>query len=135
MPILIRSFLKAALVYLILAVCCGLALALPIRSPLTSLFPVYIHTLVFGWLTQLIFGVATWMFPKYSAAEPRGREWLSWTAFVCLNVGLGLRVVFEPLHSITPSAWSAWGLLISAVLQWAAGVAFVANMWPRVKVR
>ncbi len=135
MPVLIRSFLKAALVYLILAVFSGLALALPIRSPLISLFPVYIHTLVFGWLTQLIFGVATWMFPKYSTAQPRGREWLSWTAFVCLNLGLALRVVFEPLHSIRPSTFSAWALLVSAVLQWAAGLTFVANMWSRIKER
>jgi hypothetical protein len=34
------------------------------------LWPTYLHLLVLGWLTQLIFGVAFWMFPRYSARNP-----------------------------------------------------------------
>jgi len=48
-------------------VCLAFALVLGIllTSGVTNgLFPVYIHLLVFGWLTQLIFGVIYWMFPK-----------------------------------------------------------------------
>ncbi|MFT3895418.1 MAG: hypothetical protein QM730_27655 [Anaerolineales bacterium] len=65
MPPLTRWFLKAALVYLILALCAGILLALP--DPIAGLFPVYFHLLTFGWLTQLIFGVALWMFPKFTS--------------------------------------------------------------------
>ncbi len=133
MPKLTRWFLKAALVYLILALCSGMLLALPNGSPLAGLFPIYIHTLAFGWLTQLIFGVALWMFPKFSSAKPRGYEWLGWVTFVLLNLGLILRIIFEPLQSTAPSLLFGWMLVISAILQWLSGAAFVVNTWARVR--
>jgi hypothetical protein len=133
MPTLTRWFLKAALIYLILALCTGILLALPGEILISGLFPVYIHTLAFGWLTQLIFGVALWMFPKYSSAKPRGHEWLGWATFILLNAGLILRVIFEPLHSRGPSTFSSWMLVVAALLQWLAGLAFVANTWTRVR--
>ena len=50
MPPLTRWFIKAALVYLVLALCAGVLLALPKGNPISSLFPVYLHLLTFGWL-------------------------------------------------------------------------------------
>jgi hypothetical protein len=81
----------------------------------------------------LIFGVALWMFPKYSSAKPRGHEWLGWATFILLNAGLILRVIFEPLHSRVPTTLSSWMLVVAALLQWLAGLAFVANTWTRVR--
>jgi hypothetical protein len=134
MPVLTRWFIKAALLYFVLALCAGLLLALPAGSPVSGLFPVYLHLLTFGWLTQLIFGIALWMFPKYSSAEPRGHAWLGWGTFILLNAGLLLRVIFEPLSSsnvLLP--FSGWMLIVAAVLQWLAGLAFVANTWTRIR--
>lgn len=134
MPPLTRWFIKAALVYLVLALCAGMLLALPTGSPVSGLFPVYLHLLTFGWLTQLIFGIALWMFPKYSSTEPRGHAWLGWGTFVLLNVGLFLRVIFEPLNSSTVLLpFSGWMLVVAAVLQWLAGLAFVSNTWARIR--
>ena len=135
MPPLTRWFLKTALVYLILALCTGILLALPNTVPIAGLFPVYFHLLTFGWLTQLIFGIALWMFPKYAPAKPRGPEWLGWSTFVSLNMGLILRMVFEPIHAQAASSVSSWMLVIAASLQWFSGVAFVANTWKRVRER
>lgn len=78
MPPLTRWFIRAALAYLVLALCVGVFLTLPTGNPISGLFPVYFHLLTFGWLTQLIFGVALWIFPTYSNAKPRGHEWLGW---------------------------------------------------------
>lgn len=133
MPPLTRWFLKAALIYLILALCTGVLLALPVASKMAGLFPVYLHLLTFGWLTQLIFGIALWMFPKYSASLPRGPEWLGWSTFVLLNLGLLLRMVFEPVHAQAASPVSGLMLAMAAVLQWLSAVAFVANTWQRVR--
>lgn len=133
MPTLTRWFLRIALLYLILALCLGILLAVPGPSPLSGLFAIYIHTLVFGWLTQLIFGVALWMFPKYSADRPRGYEWLGWATLILLNLGLVLRIIFEPLQTLGPSPASGWMLVLSAVLQWLSGVTFVFNTWARVR--
>jgi hypothetical protein len=133
MPPLTRWFLKAALIYLILGLLAGIFLALPDTGPLTGLFPVYFHMLTVGWLTQLIFGIAFWMFPKYSKSRPRGISWLGWATFILLNTGLILRIIFEPLQSLTPSNLSSWMLVSAGILQWLAAVGFVANTWPRVR--
>lgn len=133
MPLLTRWFLKTALVYFILALCAGILLALPDAMPIAGLFPVYFHLLTFGWMTQLIFGIALWMFPKYSSTAPRGPGWLGWTTFALLNTGLVLRVIFEPLNGMAASILTGWMLVIAALLQWLAGVAFVANTWSRVR--
>jgi hypothetical protein len=133
MPKLTRWFLKAAFLYLIVALLSGILLALPDGYPIAGLFPIYIHTLVFGWLTQLIFGVALWMFPKYSLAKPRGHEWLGWATFVLLNLGLLLRIIFEPLQSIASSLLGGWMLVLAATLQWLSGLAFVLNTWARIR--
>ena len=67
MPLLTRTFIKTAMIYFALALVLGILLAVGVTN---SLFPVYIHLLVFGWLTQLIFGVVFWMFPKYLQRTP-----------------------------------------------------------------
>jgi hypothetical protein len=120
--------------YLVLALCTGVFLAFPTGNPVSGLFPVYLHLLTFGWLTQLIFGVALWMFPKYSSAKPRGHEWLGWATFILLNTGLLMRAIFEPLNG--NNTWlplSGWMLVVAALLQWLAGLAFVANTWTRIR--
>ena len=136
MPLLTRWFIKAAMVYLIAALLCGVAMQDPIAARLPVLrafWPTYLHLLVVGWLTQLIFGVAFWMFPKHSWAPPRGSDRLGWTCFALLNFGLVLRAVAEPLQGLgRPSAPL---LVASAVAQLLAGWAFVANTWPRVRER
>ncbi len=130
MPLLTRTFIKTALVYLTLALLLGILLTLHVSN---SFFPVYIHLLVFGWLTQLIFGMVYWMFPKYSSQLPRGREALSWVTYGALNIGLILRAIAEPLQASQPNNLSGTLLVVSAILQWLAGVAFIANTWQRVK--
>jgi hypothetical protein len=94
---------------------------------------VYLHLLVVGWLTQLIFGVAFWLFPRYSAAQPRGSERLAWAAWGLLNSGLVVRALAEPWHAVSGRGGNA--LVASAGLQLLAGLAFVANTWPRVRER
>lgn len=135
MPTLTRWFLKAAILYLLLALIAGIALALPVASQFAGAFPAYFHMLTFGWLTQLIFGVAFWMFPKFSVAKPRGSGQLGWLTFIFLNTGLLLRIIAEPLQASSPSTLTGWALVASAILQWLAGVSFIVNTWNRIKER
>lgn len=137
MPTLTRWYLRAGMLYFVTALAAGIVLQWPVmvgRHPVAAVFfPTYLHLLVVGWITQVIFGVAYWMFPRYSAERPRGSERLGWLAFVLLNAGLLLRVVGEPLHALGSGAG---GLLVaSALLQLLAGWAFVLNTWPRVRER
>ena len=137
MPPITRLFVKTSLLYLVAALLAGVLLAL--RSTLDlpaiagGLTPVYFHLFMVGWVTQIIAGVAYWMFPKRSRERPRGYDGLAWATFWLLNVGLLLRVVAEPAQTV--NAWPGWGWLIvaAALLQWLGGIAFVINTWPRVK--
>jgi len=139
MPILARTFIKTSFIYLGIALVLGILLAgqsvwnLPLI--IASLFPQYVHLLTVGWLTLLIFGVAYWMFPKYSMEHIHGSEQLSWAAYILLNLGLVVRLVSEPLSQHPPIVvWSSL-LVLSALLQWLGGMAFIINAWKRVKVK
>jgi hypothetical protein len=138
MPTVTRWYIRTSFICLSLALLAGILLALQSLlhlEALSGLFPVYIHLMVFGWLTQLVFGVVFWMFPKYSNEQPRGSEPLAWWAYGLLNAGLLLRLIAEPANAVQPSAVLGWMLVSAALLQLAAGVAFVANTWARVKGR
>ncbi len=104
-------------------------------SALGVLFPIYIHLLVLGWLTQLVFGVVYWMFPKFSVDAPRGSERLGWWTYGLLNVGLILRAIAEPIQDIAPTSYSGWTLVVSALLLFLSGATFVLNSWQRVRVK
>jgi hypothetical protein len=89
-------------------------------------YPSYLHLITVGWLSNLIFGVAHWMFPRASAERPRGDERLAWTGWALLNAGLVARVVGEslPLPEALPTG---------AVLQLLAVWVWAAHLWTRVK--
>jgi hypothetical protein len=97
------------------------------------LWPTYVHMLVLGWLTQLIFGVALWMFPKRSADRSGRSHRLGWASYWLLNAGLLLRILGEPTRAI--GGPTGWLLVAAALLQLAGGWAFVINTWPRVRER
>lgn len=137
MPTVTRIFIKTALVY----ACVGMLLsalwlinAAWLLHPLIgAIQPTTIHVTVIGWLTQLIVGVALWMFPMWSKAQPRGPEWLSWACYGLLNAGLVLRLIAEPLSAQRSAPVVSWILIISAVLQVAALWLFAALVWRRVR--
>lgn len=131
MPKLSRWFIKSSLVYFVLAVACSVLLATQ-RGFTVMLQPAYFHLFMVGWITQMIIGVSFWFFPRYTRERPRGHEKPGWLAFWLLNIGLPLRAIFEPWSAAHPGEPS-WGLALSAVLQWGAGMAYVVMIWGRVK--
>jgi hypothetical protein len=136
MPTLTRWLVKAALAWLVAALALGVTMQLPAaaEAPLLRVaWPTYLHMLTVGWLTQLIVGVALWLFPRYSAARPRGSERLGWVTFIGLNLGLLLRVLGEPGWALGYDTHLL--LSVSALTQLAAVGAFVLNVWPRVRER
>jgi hypothetical protein len=123
---------KTAMIYFVAALSVGAVQAI-LRVPFLG--PTYVHMLVVGWITQMIFGVAYWMFPKYSPETPRGNNTIAIATFVLLNVGLLVRVFTEPALAWRPDAVPGWPLAVAGVAQALAGVGFAINTWPRVKIR
>lgn len=139
MPPLTRWFVKTALVYLVAALLAGAALAggsyFHLPPAILAAAPAQMHLLVVGWLTQLIFGIAYWMFPSHSRELPRGRNDIAIAVYVLLNLGLVIRTVAEPWQAVHPGPAAGGWLVVSAVAQWLAGVGFVIHAWPRVRGR
>ncbi len=137
MPTLTRFFIKAGLLYFVLALLTGAAVQagpfLDLPANLMALQPVYFHLFLVGWITQMIIGVSFWMFPVLSHEEPRGSERVGWFVFLFLNTGLILRSVAEPMNVWVPAEPWRWLLTVSAVLQWLSGVFYVSLIWGRVK--
>lgn len=139
MPTIVRWYVRTALLNLLAACLAGaLMLAGPaIGAPRLDalLRPAFYHMLMVGWATQLIGGVALWMFPPLSRERPRGHELLGWLAYGLLNGGLLLRAVAEPVQRLWPNPWAGWGLALAALLQVLAIWTLVIALWPRVKGR
>ena len=137
MPAVTRFFIKTSFLYLIAALLVGVILAAnflwELGGILRGVTPLYFHMFMVGWVTQLIFGVVFWMFPRHTPDAPRGSEKLGWWTYGLLNVGLLLRVVGEPMVAQQPGTAWGWLLVVSAVLQWGAALCFFLNTWPRVK--
>lgn len=105
------------------------------RTLFSVLQPVYWHLLLVGWLMQCVFGVAYWIFPTFSKAQPQRSSGLGWVTYGTLNLGLLLRAVVEPWHSLAPHHGVGWLLVPAAFLQVTAGWCFVCNTWGRIRDR
>ena len=140
MPVIARSYVKAAFAYFVVAFLLGALMALDswlgFSRWLRVVYLSQLHLLVVGWITQLAIGVAYWIFPRFrkeQATSPRGSDALAWGVFVCLNAGLLLRFILEPFHLMGPQPWLAALLALSGVLQAAAAVGFGLLIWGRVR--
>ncbi len=150
MPLASRVSVKASIIYLVIGASLGAILLInrwmPLGSGIYALRASHVEFLVVGWLTQLIIGVAWWLFPPLAIGQrddapvplrrgqaQRGSEPLFWATLTCLNIGIMLQALFEPLH-----IWTQIGLFdvlasSSGLLLLTAAVLFVVNLWGRVR--
>jgi hypothetical protein len=148
MPLTSRVLIKASILYLGLGAILGALLLVnrwvPLNPKIVLLKASHVQVLLAGWLTQLIMGVAWWLFPplpRHPGAElpvrqgqiQRGSEPLFWVTFVCLNAGVLIRAIFDPLYGWTQVHLYQALSGLSGLLLLAAVVLFVANMWRRTR--
>ena len=136
MPPLTRWFIKTGLIYLVLALLTGVLVAADgaasLPYPFAALAPLYYRVLMIGWVTQLIFGVANWMFPIFTREAPRHNPTVGWFAYACLNLGLMLYIVLEFLSVLT-EPYAGWVRVLPPLLWFLAAAGFVFNTWHRIK--
>ncbi len=93
-----------------------------------------LHLFLVGWFTQLIFGVAYWLFPTKNREQPRGYEPLNTASLYLLNIGLLMRLIVEPFmqygyaRSYLPHLYA-----ISSTFQMFAAFFFSYNIWGRIR--
>lgn len=129
---------KAALVWLVAGIVVGGLMLVDRGIPgrwRVWMTPTHGHMLFVGWFVQFVIGIAYWLLPRKRRPElPVGyREWPAFVAMGLLNVGLGLRVIAEPMERTGHGGDVSLGLLfVSAIFQVVAVIVFVAQLWPRV---
>ncbi|MDP9018092.1 MAG: hypothetical protein M3N19_07215 [Candidatus Eremiobacteraeota bacterium] len=141
MPVETRWFVKAGLLWLLATFAAGglmlSAKALGIAVPADAAI-VHAHMGSTGWLVNLVMGIALWFLPvnrdRFKNNRGRYPAAAAWAVFVLLNLGLGLRIVMEPLFDPSPdSAIAVAALLLSASMQLGAVIIFVFIAWFRVR--
>ncbi|NGP77512.1 hypothetical protein G3570_12765 [Balneolaceae bacterium YR4-1] len=131
MPLISRTFIKAGMIFFALSMIASLALEMG-SQVIPGLMPLFWHMLMVGWITQIIFGVSIWMFPGRNREEGFKAQLWGWLTFFCLNTGLVLRIISEPMSIGNAAAvWSVI-LVLSALLQVLAVGFYIIEMWPRI---
>jgi hypothetical protein len=100
--------------------------------------PSHAHMLFVGWFLQFAIGVAYWLLPRRRSSErPLGyNERIAALAVAALNLGLLSRVIAEPATRAGLASDGTSALLgASALLQVAAVLVFVVQLWPRAAAR
>ena len=92
-----------------------------------------LHLLVVGGLTQMVFGVAWWLFPVRSKDRGRGHPALAWAAFGLLNVGCLSRVVGSLLVAYGNASAGRALLLVAAITLPTAALVFAAMLGGRLR--
>ncbi len=131
-------YTRAALVWLVAGVALG---ALMLSDDLIPgdwrlwFAPTHGHMLFVGWFLQFAIGVGYWLLPrKRNTTLPYGyNERAAMTGLVLLNLGLGIRVVAEPLgRAGYDNTVQDLALAASSLLQLAAVLIIASQIWKRL---
>lgn len=135
MPTLSTWYIRLALVYLVIGFSLGALMlvhkGVPFEPAIMVFLSLHIEYLLIGWVVQLVIGVAYWMFPRFTPEKTgmkvRGYETAARVALVLINGGL--------LMTTVGYLWPRllWMTLAGHGMEAAGVVAFVINIWPRVK--
>ena len=131
MPLITRLFIKSGMIFFLIALFFGVIAQTELFT-ISSIVPLFWHTLMVGWISQIIIGVSMWMFPGRTKEESFVHQKWGWLTFLFLNAGLALRIISEPFvvpHEGRPIEVI---LIVSALFQFLAALTFVTEIWPRV---
>ena len=134
---LVRLYIKTSFVFLLLGLVLGgyitVVVNLAGRAVPWPLITAHVHLLLVGFMLTLVFGVATWMFPRPARDDARYRPALAWLVYWLLTASTVVRVLGE-LVAAAAGTRGSWLAALGGLGQLAAALAFVVNMWTRVRM-
>jgi heme/copper-type cytochrome/quinol oxidase subunit 1 len=134
---LVRLYVKTSFVFLLLGLVLGGYVTFQVnlrgRGVPWPLITAHVHVLLVGFLLTLVFGVATWMFPRPARDDARYRPGLAWLVYWLLTASTAIRALGELGAAMAGSRSSPLAAL-GGLGQLAAAIVFVANMWTRVRM-
>lgn len=93
----------------------------------------HVHVLLVGFVLMLIFGVATWMFPRPGRDPARYRPELAEAIYWIMTLATLLRFGAEVLAVYRADQVLRLLIALGGLGQVLAGLLFVYNMWTRVR--
>jgi cbb3-type cytochrome oxidase subunit 1 len=134
---LVRLYVKTSFAFLLLGLMLGGYIAVEVnllgRAVAWPLITAHVHLVLVGFMLTLVFGVATWMFPRPARDDERYRPGLAWLVYWILTASTVVRTLGEFTAAVTGVRGSAFAA-IGGLGQLAAAAVFVANMWTRVRM-
>jgi hypothetical protein len=134
---LVRLYVKTSFAFLLLGLLLGGYVTVEVnlrgRGVPWPLITAHVHLLLVGFMLMLVFGVATWMFPRPGREDARYRPSLAWVVYGLLTVSTAIRTAGELVAALAGARGSHLAA-VGGLGQLAAGVLFVANMWTRVRM-
>jgi len=134
---LIRLYVKTSFVFLLLGLAVGGYITIEVnligRGVPWPLITAHVHLLLVGFVFMLIFGVATWMFPRPARDDARYRPWLAWLVYWLLMASTVVRTMGELGAAVASTRGSALAA-VGGIGQIVATILFVVNMWTRVRM-
>ena len=134
---LVRLYVKTSFAFLILGLLLGGYVTIEVnllgRAVPWLLITAHTHLVLVGFMLMLVFGVATWMFPRPPRDDARYRPSLAWLVYWLLTVSTAVRALGELAAAVTGGRGSPLAAL-GGLGQLAAAILFVLNMWSRVRM-
>lgn len=134
---LVRLYVKTSFVFLLLGLALGGYVTVQVnlggRAVPWPLITAHTHLLLVGFMLMLVFGVATWMFPRPARDDGHYRPGLAQLVYWLLTASTVVRVLGELLAAAAGSRGSLLAAL-GGLGQLAAAAVFVLNMWTRVRM-
>jgi heme/copper-type cytochrome/quinol oxidase subunit 1 len=134
---LVRLYVKTSFAFLLLGLLLGGYITVEVnllgRAVAWPLITAHAHLVLVGFMLMLVFGVATWMFPRPARDDARYRPGLAWLVYWLLTGSTLVRVVGEFAAAAAGTRVSSLAAL-GGLGQLAAGLVFVVNMWTRVRM-
>ncbi|HEV8307213.1 MAG TPA: cbb3-type cytochrome c oxidase subunit I [Methylomirabilota bacterium] len=138
MPLLIRRYVKTSFVFLLLGLALGGYITVEVnlrgRGVPWPLVTAHVHLLLVGFMLTLVFGVATWMFPRPARGDERYRPWLAEATYWLLTLSTAVRTLGELGSAAAGSRGDSVLAAVGGLGQVGAALLFVVNMWVRVRM-
>jgi hypothetical protein len=135
---LVRRYVKTSFIFLLAGMLLGGYATLEVnvrgRGVPWPLITAHVHLLLVGFVLMLIFGVATWMFPRPARDDARYRPWLAEAIYWVLTVSTAVRALGELGSAAASLRGGSWLAALGGAGQLAATLLFVVNMWVRVRM-
>jgi cbb3-type cytochrome oxidase subunit 1 len=135
---IVRRYVKTSFVFLLLGLALGTWITVEVnlfgRGVPWPLVTAHVHLVLVGFVLMIVFGVATWMFPRPGREDRAYRPWLAEVVYWVLTLATVTRTLGELGSAAAGLRGGSALAALGGLGQLLAAVLFVANMWVRVRM-